>query len=458
MADTVYGLTPAGFLRPDFQTIRAEVAEDCRVELGIPDLVLQGGKWGRFIDLFSTHESKLWDAMQVVYESRTPKGAQGLALDDISALTGTRRLKPRKSRAVLRLVGTAGATAPQDFTAAITGTGTRFLTLADATLEAADAWAATTPYALTDVVTLGGYVYEATTAGVSGSVGPVGPGTALADGTVVWKSLGNGNAVALVTADAEVTGPVVATAGTINQIVTSVAGVSAVANPADAAVGDNREEDPALRIRRENELRAPGAAAADAIRARVLRVGNGTNYPVEACTVFFNDYDWPVDGLPAKSFEVVVQGGLDAAVALAIWKAKPVGIYSHGATAVTVQDATGKDQVVRLTRPEPLLLYVAITIEKGKEWPADPADAAALIDSIKKSVASYNTQLSLGERAVRNFLFGLTRVAGDSVISDVPQLFIGLAPNPTGTANIQPTSRQIVRLDTSRISVTAIAP
>lgn len=451
------GLTDAGFDRPTFQTIRAALELDCRTELGIPDLILQGGKWGRFIDVLASREDAVWQAMQGVYDARTPKGARGVALDDVLALTGSRRGEATKGRVTLRVVGTAAASVPAGFVAAVVGTGTRWATLLPAVVAAVPGWAASTTYAVGARVTRTGNVYVATDGGVSGVSGPTGTGTAFVDGGVVWAWLGVGTGTVDVLAEAQEYGPLPATAGTITQLVTTVAGVSAVSNPEDATMGANREDDAAARLRRENELRAPGAGAADAVRARLLRVGRGTLNPVTAVTLFENVTDVVNgDGVPAHAFEAVVQGGDDAAVALALWQAKPLGIRTHGTTAVTVEDAAGAPQVVRLTRPTQLALYVSATVEKGPDWPVDEDAEDVLVERIKVSLASYNAQLSLGERAVRAFLFGLVRVAGDTVISDVPALTLGTSPSPSGTANVTPGSRQVVQLDTSRIVVTLV--
>lgn len=453
-----YGLTDAGFSRPTFQEIRAELEEDCRVELGIPDLILQGGKWGRFIDVLASREDVVWQALQTVNDSRRPAGARGVALDDVLALTGSRRGEATKSEVGVRLVGTAGTVVSAGFVVAVVGTGTRFATLLPVTLVASPAWASSTAYAVGAQVARTGNVYEATVGGVSGLSGPTGTGAAFVDGGVTWKWLGVGTGVGLVDAQAEAYGPLPATAGTVTQLVTTVAGVTAVSNPEDAVLGSNRENDAAARLRRENELTAPGAGTLDALRGKLLRVGRGTLNPVRDAVVFENTGDIVNgDGLPAHSFEAVVDGGEDADVAQAVWDAKPLGIYSHGTTPVTVEDAAGNPQVVRITRPTTLALYVSLTVEKGEDWPVSEADEDALVEAIKASVASYNAQLSLGEKARRAFLFELARAGlGDNVVSDVPALTLGTAPSPVGTANVTPGSRQVVRLDTSRVVVTLV--
>ncbi len=62
--------------------------------------------------------------------------------------------------------------------------------------DAANLWVAVTAYVLGDHVrTAAGNVYECTTAGTSGAVNPVGTGSAIADGTVIWAFIGTNGLV-----------------------------------------------------------------------------------------------------------------------------------------------------------------------------------------------------------------------------------------------------------------------
>jgi hypothetical protein len=275
--------------------------------------------------------------------------------------------------------------------------------------------------------------------------------------TTASATIQAGGAVSGVRAESEAYGPVPAQAGTLTQIITAYAGVTGATNPQDVELGAEMEGDDSLRIKREAEIRGPGRAAPDAIRAKLLRVGEGTNNPVVACTVFENTgWTTNTDGMPPKSVEAVVQGGEDADIALELWRSKAGGIYTHGSVVVTVKDAAGDDQVVRFSRPTELPIYVAVTVKKGPRWPSTVADSDALVLRIKEAVAAYDEDLELGDAVVRNFIFDDVRVEGRDVIADVPVLYIGTAPGPTGTANIQPTSRQRANMDTSRVAVTLV--
>ena len=176
-----YGVTPEGFSRPDFATIRAALEQLAVTAYG-PGVVLVGGVVGRFLDLLTEREDLLWQAMQAVNESRTPSGAVGLALDDLAALTGTFRQAPIASTVTLTLTGTPGTVVAAGFLARIPNqTLATFSTLAAVTLD----------------------------------------GTGHADAP----------------ARCLVTGPVAATAGSLTEVVTPTTGVSSVTSFTDALLG-----------------------------------------------------------------------------------------------------------------------------------------------------------------------------------------------------------------------------
>jgi hypothetical protein len=125
----------------------------------------------------------------------------------------------------------------------------------------------------------------------------------------------------------------------------------------DAEVGRNKDNDAQLRIRREQELRATGNAAVDAIRAKLLDLEIAGEKPVLDCVVFFNDDDLPNgNGLPGHSIEPLIDDGLSQStdndvLAQVIWNSKGGGIQTHGGTTGTATDALGDPQVMKFSRP-----------------------------------------------------------------------------------------------------------
>ena len=62
-------------------------------------------------------------------------------------------------------------------------------------------------------------------------------------------------------------------------------------------------------------------------------------------------------GRPPKSFEAVVQGGSNQAVALKIWQSKPAGIQTFGNTNEIIVDSQGQNQAINFSRANPIYIF-----------------------------------------------------------------------------------------------------
>lgn len=389
------GLTPAGFIPKSLATIQEEIAEAGRAEFqGLFDLS-GSTRIGRFTGALAEREALIWELLGAIVAARDPAAAEGVALDDVCALTGTIREGARRSRVAITVTGVEGTNIPALSVVSVGGGGPRF------------------------------QVETAIGIGVGGT--------------------GSGWAVAVDV------GPVPAVANTLTVIENSVSGWQTVTNPLDAELGALRESDPALRLRREDELQAPGGSGIGAIRADVLKVAG-----VMSCAVFENTTDITnPEGMSPHSIEVVVQGGADLAIAQRIWASKPAGIATHGAIAVEVEDAEGGTQVVRFSRPGLLLAWVRIVIQRGAAWPASSEGSDLAVLQVKQSVAEFDgANLGMGDTLVWEQLFQPAYAALPArSIYKIPTLQIGLVPGSLGTSDIPATSRQLVVIDTSRITV-----
>ena len=107
----------------------------------------------------------------------------------------------------------------------------------------------------------------------------------IADGSVTWTYCGEGTASGVSAVESVEAGPYAAATGTLTVIDTPITGWLSVRNLADVKVGAYLETDAALRIRRENEITGNANGTLDAIRAKLLRVGQGGANPVLDCVV-----------------------------------------------------------------------------------------------------------------------------------------------------------------------------
>lgn len=309
------GLEATGFVPKTQDEIIDELGASLRAVLGESLDTSAQSVLGQLIGILAEREADSWDVAQGVYGSFYPDTAEGAALDHVSAITGTIRQPARKSTVTITFSGTSGSTVVAGTVVSVTGTGARFVTLADATV-------------------------------------------------------GGGGTVD-VEAESEDYGPISANAGTLTTLETSNAGVTGATNALDADLGALIETDAALRVRREIELRRAGLGALDAIRARLLNLEG-----VLAVSMYENTGEvTDGQGLPPKSFEAVVEGGDADEIRATIWSAKPAGIATHGTLTGTVVDSSGTNRTIKHSVPTAVNIYVYLEIRVNPlTFPIDGED------------------------------------------------------------------------------------
>jgi uncharacterized phage protein gp47/JayE len=440
-----YGLLSTGFAPKPQSVIREELDDACRTAYGQSIKLGDKTVLGQINGIMSERLSELWDLAQAVASSQDPDQATGAAQDALAALTGTLRDAATESTVDLLLIGTVGTLVSAGSRAA-NGIDEEFATTAAGTMIACASWAASTAYVTNQVrQNDGGKIYIVITSGTSaGAGGPTGTAADITDGTVHWKYIGTGPGVIAVPSEATETGPIVAVAGDITQIITPVSGWSAVYNILDADVGTDEETDEHLRIKREEELAASGSSPIDALRAALLQVED-----VTAVTVFYNNTDTTdADGIPPHAVEALVRDGADQDIFDALLTNVAVGIKTYGNTSGTAVDDVGTSHAISFTRPDEIEIYVDITIEYDATlYPADGDD------QIKAAIVAYGDALATGVNvrasAISAQAFQVPGVLG------VTATLIDDAPAPATSTTVAIALRELAVFDTSRITVTS---
>lgn len=251
-------------------------------------------------------------------------------------------------------------------------------------------------------------------------------------------------------------GLVTAAAGTINIIATPVSGWLAVTNPADALAGAPVETDSELRGRQAVSVALPALTPIAATIAAVLAVSGVTRiapgYPTPGSAgSSIENPTGAVDswGNPAHSISMVVEGGNDADVALAIYLKKTIGCYTNalgsGATTVAVKDpTTGYQTNISFSRPTYTPIYVLAQLVGYGTTPT-----SATITAVQTALVNYLNSLSIGE-TVSAAALSYTIMALNSVLSapnfGIQSLHIGTltasttASITTGSPNITVTN------------------
>lgn len=300
-------ITPDGLEIPTIEGMLADVSQEQKVKIDPVLDTTPESPTGEFNGIFASHLREAWEVLEIAWNFGPL--SEGRQLENVAAITGTRRQEATPSRfggthrAIVNL--DAGATLPIGSVAHVDGKpDVRFDT--------------------TEAVTNSG------------------------------GSPANFN-VAL---ESETLGPVVANAGTLTVIATPVVGWNSITNPYDAELGLPEDDDPALRARREEELRATGSGTVDSIRSDLLALTTPDGEkPILEAIVLENTGD-VIDayGIPPHSIEPLVYDGVAAAtdhdlIAQVVWDSKGAGIRTVGGLSGDATDALGVVHAVRFSRP-----------------------------------------------------------------------------------------------------------
>jgi uncharacterized phage protein gp47/JayE len=489
-----YGVEPSGFLKKTLADILAEIEADERAAISPTLNLLATTLLGQLNGVFSDKLRELWDLAEAVYRAMYPDSASGEALDQVASITGATRLPATHSFVILdNLNLDAGVTVPAGSIVSIGATGARFQLLDavsngtaapgtfSANAEAEDfgpvqgvsqtidtivtpisGWSAAAAltsdnadtYALTNGDTLqiqvdGGVLQTITF--LAGDFVNIAIATALEVAAVIDADLSDGGAVEAlgkvrVFSDTEGTGSSIQViGGSANAVLGFSTDLIKGFNSLDAVVGRDLETDADFRIRRIELLRVTGAGSMEAIRARVREVDDVIQAFIFENVTMLTD----LNGLPPKSFEVVVAGGDDQDIADVIWEAKPAGIETFGSTTMSVMDSMGFLHNISFSRPTDVPIWIDLTVVKNPvTFPADGED------QIKLALKSYGDALQIGDDVYAlQFRCVPLSVAG---VLDVTVFKIDTVNPPVNTGNITVAFRDLARFDTSRITVTVV--
>lgn len=158
-------------------------------------------------------------------------------------------------------------------------------------------------------------------------------------------------------------------------------------------------------------------------------------------------------GRPPKSFEAVVEGGSDDAIANQIWQTKPAGIETFGnvnsGNGIPIIDSQGNTQVIFFSRPSPITIWVqvALTLYAEETFPNNGIQDVAL------AIFNYGQGLGVGIdvllQRVQAQIFQVPGIASGAMT-------IGVTQNALSTADIPISDNQISTWDLDRISVTVV--
>lgn len=255
--------------------------------------------------------------------------------------------------------------------------------------------------------------------------------------------------------------------GAISQFIDRIQYVSEVDNPlptGDSGVrpgtngtynfisGRDRETDPELKARYEEQLGSSGTATLDAVRARVYSIDGVQNATIEEN--YTTDDNRASGGLPQKSFRVtaLANSGLNDAITRAILKSKPLGIEPYGDTEGTAIDGGGVERTYAHDLAGDVTVYIHVDVTAEKTFPSD--GTTRITDNLVRYIGGVNTagQERRGTDIGEDVIYDRVDKASvpDELFEHIIRTEVRMATStdPAGTTDIQIDDKQQVATTT----------
>lgn len=390
------GLDASGFNAKRFDDVLAELQASMRTQFGNNVQLAPETFNGQIVGIFADREASLWELSEAIYHAAYLLSAEGAQLDDKVAEVGITRLPATPSL--------FNNTVLSDRRVILSGTpGT--------------------------VVPLGSLFRD--------------PVTLQTWQTSALATIGGGGTIH-VEAECTIDGAITGFAGTVTQIVSSVTGWTGVTNPVDAQRGTLVESDAQLRLRYVRVMFLGGGSSGDAMVSSLAKLAG-----VTSVANYENDTPYTdSEGRPSHSFEVIIEGGADAEIALTIWQTKPDGIQPYGlapTNAVATTDINGGARAVGFTRPAGVNIYVGVTYSSNADFPLDGQAQmqAAILD---RGLSYFGGDDVLGEDFRTNInLRGIVSMT----------IYVGRSASPIAVAEVISIRERAV-FDSTRIAFTKV--
>lgn len=390
-----YGITPQGFVRKPYDVIEREIQDQARSgEYFGSDIDLSDeSPLGAEIKLKAWAIDRQWQLAEGVYYSTRRSTAEGVDLDRVVKLGFITRQAASYALVSLQFSGDIGSPIPAG-TQAETAKNIVYKTLTDAVISESG----------TVVVTA-----QCISKGIIGNV----PN------------------------------------GMINSIKTPLPGVNEVTNTSLLSPGQEIESDFDVDERYDNLPAATGSSV-PALYSALLNVAG-----VISAMVFENTgNDIDSNGLPPKSIEAVVQGGVDIQIAETIFSKKAGGIDMHGSQEVLIIDNQGIQRTIKFSRPENIDVFVEYQITTNSDWddeniPVMKRNAIKYIGGVDDLFVEY------GGVGISKSVFAWKLIAAQSEISGIESIsvLIGKVSPPVITDKLDFLPREKPYTDPSKISV-----
>lgn len=384
-----------GFKRKTYDDLLKDLSAKAKEHFGADANISSRAALGIFIRIMAWFLSLAWQAIEAVYHSGYRNSAEGVQLDKLLPLAGTRRLQAEYATVPITLTGTPNHTEPAGF---IVGTenDVNFETIQDCTLDAS-----------------GVGTVEAVCTQI-GSIGKV-------------------------------------VANRITVIVNPSADITSVTNLVASDGGRDKETDIEARERSDVTVEGQGSATTAAVRAELLKISD-----VRSAFVIENDsMATDIYNTPGKALQAFVLGGSDKEVAQAILRKKAGGIQAYGTTVVMATDVGGHIHPTGFTRAVEKRMYAKIVLTTDVTFTASGENDVknALVNYVggERTNLSVTGGLSMGEDVI--YAKALAHIMTITGVTDADLTF-SLNGVTYNTDNIEIAINEVAQLHAVDIEVT----
>lgn len=408
-----YGVTPEGFARPRLPEIRQEIIANIKSRLraaGLSDNIQTrpDSVFGLVIDTFAERETALWEMGEGVYYAMYPGSATGMALDRAVSFSGARRGLPERSQAYVIAYGVQGTVIAENSQLRNSASQILWQTREPVTISTSSAADVSVVPVVnpgeTYTVTIDGVNYSYVS-GAFDTLPEILAGLVSVLNVTDHDVSSNGAAVRVIvvnktgasfslssnlsfsTVGSRVTAETLdyvadaAQPGDLNAIVTLTAGWNSVNNLAAASVGRESETDDELRTAYPLGVYRLGAGTLPSIGPNIRESVQG----IQAIKVYQNTSD-SVDseGRLPHSVHLVVDGGIEAEIAEAMYRVIGAGIDTNG-DVVHILDTPEGEQTYRFDRPQKVYVWVKalVTLLPATESPFPPDGFSRITQAIE---------------------------------------------------------------------------
>jgi len=232
--------------------------------------------------------------------------------------------------------------------------------------------------------------------------------------------------------------------GSIDTIVTTIAGWDEVTNASEGQLGREDETNAEYRTRKETAVVISKGGTKEATRNYILENVAGVTY----CNVERNATDNTVSGMLPHSIKVTVVGGTTQDICNAILKSAGNGININGDVVGTGIDDVGNEETIRFYRATEITIYIVVDLTVNGDY--DTANNAV----IKQLIYDFGQTLTEGQEVKKWEL--ATQINPSIAGIDDVSIKLGTSPAPSGTTNITINANEKAKILLSNITVNNI--